>query len=260
MHDRFFELPEPAQQLVRTIEATIDEAGPLLRSAGAPAELAFNLQETRTAYLPQTIDAYVAVPRSQRDAKDASGRSALDLLLEQLSILDRATKSDLELLAKGKRSELAANARFLAERFDDRSTEISEISEAPVDVASAVPGLQHWLPEDAASPQDTVAHVAFKFQKAFPAITELRYSGMWGMGPIEAVLLTLQQGGGTAFRYALSAKGGILEPSVAKLVHGTTIQTVRCSVEDWLQSLYDDIVEQARHRSEMRAALTRLLQ
>lgn len=259
MHESFFELPEPAQRLVRAIEATIDEAEPLLNAPDAPADLAFNLRETRSKYLPETLRAYVSVPRSQRDAKDRNGRSAQDSLLEQLSILDRAVKRDLARVAKAKRSELSANASFLAERFDDRSMEISEAPD-PGALASPGPGLRNWLPADTSENTSMVAYVGRKFQQAFPALTELRYGGIFGTGAAESVVVTLPQGAGTAFRYTLSAKSGILESSVSKLVHGTTIQTVRCPIEDWLQSLYDDLAEQARQHSDMRNALAALIQ
>ncbi len=145
MNDRFFELPEAARNLVRTIEATIEEAQPLLHEGDAPPELSYNFAQTKTRYLPETIDAFVAVPPSQREGRGGD-RSAVDLLLEQLSVLDRATKRDLELLAQRKRSDLAANARFLAERFDDRSTEISVVTDAPPHAPAAVPSLADWAP------------------------------------------------------------------------------------------------------------------
>ncbi|MDQ2865316.1 MAG: hypothetical protein M3R51_03755 [Candidatus Eremiobacteraeota bacterium] len=260
MHDHIFELPEPAQRLVHGIEGTIDEARPLFDAAGAPPEIAFNLTQTRSKYLPDTVRAYCSVPLSQREFKDENGRTALDSLLEQLSVLDRAVKRDLEALTKAKRHELAANARFLAERFDDRSTEISDATASAAPLSQTPAGLRNWLPADESDGKGIVAYVGGKFAQAFPGLTELRYAGMFGMGSIESVRVTVQQGGGVAFRYMLGVKSGILESSVSKVVHGTPIQTVQCPVEDWLQSLYDDISEQARHHAEMRSALARLLQ
>ena len=260
MHERFFELPPAAQQLVRTVEATIEEAAPLLEAQSAESELAFTFRETRARYLPETVAAFLAIPASQREVKDSSGHSAQELLMEQLSVLDRSTKRDLERLAAGKRSDLAANARFLAERFDDRSNEVSVVGEAAASPAtgSFAPSLQQWLPQAGADAVQIVAVVAGRLKEHFPGITDVRTGGLFGMGRIEAVSLTLAQGGGIAFRYTLSASEGILEPSVAKLVHGTTIQTVRCSAQEWLESLYEDITAQARAHAELRAPLTRL--
>ena len=184
MKDAFFELPAAAQRLVREIEATISEADSLLGAPEVPPDIVFSLQETRARYLPDTLNAYVAVPASQRSTKDEAGRSAKDQLLEQLSVLDRATRRHLEILAAQKRSELAVNARFLAKRFDDRSAEISAISQhAPVPSPSF---LRNWLPGDTSDAKSTVAFVGGKFREAFPQLTEFGYGGMWGMGPIES--------------------------------------------------------------------------
>ncbi len=257
MNDRFFELPEAARRLIRAIEATIEEAGPLLREGSAPPELLYNFEQTKARYLPETIQAFLGVPPSQRTSADAPERSATDLLLEQLSVLDRAVKRDLRLLGERKRGDLEANARFLAERFDDRSTEIATADDGPAPAAS-VGTLAQWLPAGGASAAETVAFVWTRLREHFPGITEVRGRGIFGMGGVEAVAVTLAQGGGTAFRYTLSAREGILDASVAKLVHGTSIQTVRCSAQEWLESLYDDIVDQARRHAEMRAPLARL--
>lgn len=233
----------------------------MLGEQGGTGEAAFSLRQTRASYLPQTVAAYLAVPKSQREVADESGRTAQSQLMEQLSVLERATKGDLEVLAKRKRSDLAINARFLAERFDDRSTEISPTDDDGI-ISQALPAtaLRNWLPLDTNDAKAIVAHLGTKFQVAFPQITQFGYSGVWGLGRIESVIITLAQAGGIAFRYTLSAKNDILQPSVTKLVHNVSIQTIQCSIEDWLQSLYDDLSARARHHSETRNALARLLQ
>ncbi|HEY8314151.1 MAG TPA: hypothetical protein VIG51_08225 [Candidatus Baltobacteraceae bacterium] len=259
MNDLFFELPARAQRLVRAIEATLAEAEGLAGGAQTITDATFSLRETRAKYLPQTLQAYVAIPPSQRSAPDDDGRSPEDQLMEQLSVLDRATRRDLETLAVQKRSDLSVNARFLAERFDDRSTEVSQPNESVDTVAVPAPELRGWLPSDTDDAKDIVAHVGKKFQQALPKITQFEYGGLWGSGRVESVLITLQQAGGTAFRYTLSAKNDLLQPSVTKLVHGVSIQTVNCSVGDWMQSLYDDLLAQAQHHVETRNALARLV-
>jgi len=132
------------------------------------------------------------------------------------------------------------------------------VTDAPPRAPAGVPSLADWAPGGAGGAAETVAFVAERLRVTFPGITEVRGRGLFGMGGVEAVSVTLAQGGGKAFRYTLSARDGILEPSVAKLVHGTTIQTVMCSAQEWLESLYDDIVEQAKRHDEMRAPLARL--
>ncbi|MDQ6930036.1 MAG: hypothetical protein M3126_05155 [Candidatus Eremiobacteraeota bacterium] len=255
MNDAFFELPDAAQRLVRQIEATVAEADPLLDAVGIPPDIAFALRETRARYLPDTIAAYLAVPGSQRTLPGETGRSAQEQLLEALSVLDRATRRQLERLADEKRTELAVNARFLSKRFDDPSSAISPISETQTPSP-----LRAWLPAGTADAKAIVAFVSKKFTDVFPRFTEVRRNGILGTGAIEALFITLPQGGGSAFRYIMGAKDGMLEVSVAKLVHGTTIQTVACPVDDWLESLHDDLEAQAKHHIEIRNALKRLLE
>lgn len=255
MNDSFFELPEMAQRLVRRIEATIGEAEPLLKAAGVPPDVAFALQETQGRYMPDTIAAYLAVPPSQRTVPGELGSSAQEQLLEQLSILDRAARRYLERLAEEKRGDLAINARFLSKRFDDRSAEISCVDQTHIRSP-----LRAWLPSAGADAKAIVGFVAQKFAAAFPTFTELRRGGLLGTGAVEAVHITIPQGGGSAFRYTMGAKDGRLDVSVAKLVHGTTIQTVRPPVDDWLESLHDDLETQAKHHLETRNALKALLQ
>ncbi|MGH8163690.1 MAG: hypothetical protein ACREP1_05075 [Rhodanobacteraceae bacterium] len=260
MNDKLFELPPRAQALVRDIEVTIDEAQTLLGAAPATSEAVFSLRETRANYLPQTVAAFVAIPSSQRTLADAAGKTAEDHLLEQLSILDRAVKRDLETLAEQKRADLAVNARFLAERFDDRSTDVAKPGDAKDEAPLPPRVLRSWLPPDTSDAKAIVAHVGAKFQGALPRMTQFGYGGMWGMGRIESVLITLPQPAGAAFRYTLSAKDDVLQASVTKLVHGVSIQTVQCAIGDWMQSLYDDLSAQARHHAETRNALARLVQ
>ncbi len=258
--DRLFALPPSAQALIRSIEAAIDEALPLLGDTSGDS--AFSVRQTRASYLPQTVGAYLAIPESQRSLPDESGATAENQLMEQLSVLDRAVKRDLEELAQRKRTALAVNARFLAERFEDRSTEISPTPDSENGaVSQALPAaaLRNWLPANTSDAKTIVAHLGTKLQVAFPQITQFGYSGVWGLGRIESVIVTLQQAGGIAFRYTLSARNDILQPAVTKLVHNVSIQTIQCSVQDWVQSLYDDLSAQARHHNETRNALERLL-
>src|SRR5450631_1968985 len=104
-------LPEEASLAVARIEAMLDEADRLIERTGAADESAFSLKETGRRYLPDTLNAYLNVPASQRDTV------ADTLLVDQLRLLERATAARLAALAAAGRSDLAANGAFLAERF-----------------------------------------------------------------------------------------------------------------------------------------------
>jgi hypothetical protein len=256
MHDRLYELPDDARRLIQSIEAFLAEAQPLMQGADVPPELIYTVREMTARYLPDTVAAFLAVPRSQRATSDEGRKTANDLLLEQLSVLYRSAQQTLTALAAHARGELAANARFLAERFDDRSTDVSPVHELPqaVPTSEALPA---WFAQNEPAAK-VVARIAAMFHAHLPALTRSRRGGVLGMGAIEAIEVTLPQGGGTAFRYALSAREGALETTVSKLVHGTVIKRVVCTPQEWLQSLYDDVAEHARRHQEMRAAFTSL--
>jgi hypothetical protein len=257
MDERLYELPESARRLVRTIESLVSEAQPLLQAPDVPPELVFTLRETVTRYLPDTISAFLAVPSSQRELPSVDGRTPVDLFLEQLSVLDRSARKTLETLSEHARSGMAANARFLAERFDDRSTDISSPTALPA-TQSPAHVLPAWFRAVGRHPREMVSSAAEKLQLNFPSMVQVRRAGPFAMGHVEAVDLTLPQGGGTSFRYTLSAREGSIEATVAKLVHGTVIQRVVCSPQEWLQSLYDDVASHVQHHQEARAAFASL--
>jgi hypothetical protein len=78
---------------------------------------AFTARETLRSYLPETIAAYLAVPRALRRGRRAAGASADDELSRQLQILysglERIRESDAAIGA----TRMIANGAFLNERF-----------------------------------------------------------------------------------------------------------------------------------------------
>ena len=113
---------------MRRIEAMLAQAETLLARGGSD-EAAYALRETERRYLPDTLDAYLSVPPARRDA------AAETMLVEQLRLLERATAQRLAVLSESAEVALAANGRFLTERF------------GPIDA----------LPESAPADRDTAA-------------------------------------------------------------------------------------------------------
>ncbi len=256
MHERIYELPDEARHLVQSIEAVLAEAQTLLHAQDAPPELTYTVRETGARYLPDTVAAFLAVPRSRREIPAEDGKTANDLLLEQLSVLYRSAQQTLTALSAHARGELSANARFLAMRFDDRSTAITPVDDVPQPAVTDAT-LPTWFLQDE-RPVDIVARVATLLRAHFPSFTTIRRGGVLGIGAVEAIDVTLPQGRGTAFRYTLSARDGMLETTVTKLMHGTSIKSVVCTPHEWLQSLYDDIAEYTKRHQEMRTAFASL--
>ena len=87
-----------------------------LLARGGSDEAAYALRETERRYLPDTLDAYLGVPPARRDA------TAETMLVEQLRLLERATAQRLAVLSESAEIALAANGRFLTERFGPLDT------------------------------------------------------------------------------------------------------------------------------------------
>jgi hypothetical protein len=102
------------RRVARAIVDLANECGE--RHADGSLE-AFTARETLRCYLPETIAAYLAVPRALRRDRRAAGPSADDELTRQLqtlySGLERIEESDAEIGA----TRMRANGAFLNERF-----------------------------------------------------------------------------------------------------------------------------------------------
>ena len=105
------ELPAPATAAVARIESMLEEARRLPAGASGADEAAFALRETERRYLPDTLAAYLDIPQSLRD------EAAAEMVVRQLTLLERATAQRLAALANAGASTLAANGAFLSERF-----------------------------------------------------------------------------------------------------------------------------------------------
>lgn len=76
------------------------------------------VRQTANDYLPRTIDTFLALPPNRRElAVDATGKTALDELKDQLALLDSKLDEIAEDLQRQNLDRLLANRRFLEERF-----------------------------------------------------------------------------------------------------------------------------------------------
>jgi hypothetical protein len=83
------------------------------------------IRQTALAYLPQALDAYLAIPRIYAERRPIShGKTAHDVLLDQLNIMDAKMREVAEDIALKDTDRLLANVRFLQERFADSSLEL----------------------------------------------------------------------------------------------------------------------------------------
>jgi hypothetical protein len=117
--DRLARLDSPeAIALVREIRARVSELAPIAAGRAELYETFVLLRTTAATYLPETLDAYLAMPPDMRDVC-AAGESAspTELLLEQLRVIaESLTAIALDFSACDRR-RLAANGAYLRERF-----------------------------------------------------------------------------------------------------------------------------------------------
>ncbi|HEX6511178.1 MAG TPA: hypothetical protein VF157_02690 [Chloroflexota bacterium] len=75
------------------------------------------VRATTEDYLPRTLDAFMAVPPAWRDRPMASGKTPLQELKEQLSLLDAKLDEIAQDLQERNFDRLLANRQFLEQRF-----------------------------------------------------------------------------------------------------------------------------------------------
>jgi hypothetical protein len=111
------------------------------------------IQQTALTYLPQALASYLAVPQALAEHRPiAGGRTAHDVLLEQLGLMDQKLQEVADDLARHDSDRLLANGRFLADRFGSSSLQIG----ANVPIA-AMPGVTAPTPAPAPAPTTSVA-------------------------------------------------------------------------------------------------------
>jgi len=228
-----------------------------LLARGGSDEAAYALRETERRYLPDTLDAYLGVPPALRDA------TAATMLVEQLRLLERATAQRLAVVAESAENALAANGRFLTERFGALDT-------LPESAASAEPAragptalvrrvLERLEGEAGADPIAIVERAAVRLSAAFPAITTVRRAGLLGRGPVEDIALDVPRRD-DLLRYALTRTRHGVEATVTRFLRGIKNRTVVVDVGEWTRALIEDLgayVERERGAREVLEQLFR---
>jgi hypothetical protein len=89
---------------------------------------------SRTAldYLPQALNAYLAIPRIYAERRPLpSGQTPHDVLLEQLNVMDAKLNDVREDIERNDTERLMSNVRFLQEKFAG-----SKLEQTPVSVGA----------------------------------------------------------------------------------------------------------------------------
>lgn len=115
------QLPPAMVGRLDSIRRSIQEVLPRLTDTRALDDNLFTVRETIARYLPETLANYIALPptfRVTRVLKD--GKTARDLLMDQLIVLDDQMKEVVGNVARGDADALLANGQFLEAKFRDR--------------------------------------------------------------------------------------------------------------------------------------------
>ena len=106
---------------LESIRGSITEVLPRLADAGGFDDNLYTVRETVLRYLPETLANYVALPPAFRATRVLkTGKTARDLLTEQLTILDDKLKEVVDNVTRGDAEALLANGKFLEAKFSER--------------------------------------------------------------------------------------------------------------------------------------------
>ncbi|MEP7105044.1 MAG: hypothetical protein ABI838_04280 [Chloroflexota bacterium] len=115
-------LPAPVMAKLLEIQREITDLIPMAAQFPAGSQDLFVIQRTATDYLPTTLQAYLALPPQYAATKVvADGKTALQVLTDQLELLDSKMDEITEAAHKQDSDRLLANGRFLEERFGGKS-------------------------------------------------------------------------------------------------------------------------------------------
>lgn len=118
-------LPKEALDCLRSIQSTLAELLPRLqelRDRGViSGKDSFIVLETVRRYLPDTLGAYLRLPKfyAQMQAL-ADGRTASQTLLDQLRVLDMSLKDVAKSAFEGDAQTLVTNGQFLQNKFSEK--------------------------------------------------------------------------------------------------------------------------------------------
>jgi hypothetical protein len=118
-------LPKEALECMRSIQATLTELLPRLKELGdrgvISAKDSFTVIETVRRYLPDTLAAYLRLPKFYAQIQAlADGRTASQTLLDQLRVLDSSLKGISRSAFAGDAEELITNGQFLESKFSEK--------------------------------------------------------------------------------------------------------------------------------------------
>jgi hypothetical protein len=118
-------LPKEALELLHSIQGTLTELLPRLQELSdrgvISAKDSFTVVETVRRYLPDTLAAYLRLPKYYAQMQPlADGRTASQTLFQQLQVLDSSLKNVAKSAFAGDAEALVTNGQFLQNKFSEK--------------------------------------------------------------------------------------------------------------------------------------------
>ncbi|WP_240200848.1 hypothetical protein [Cellulosimicrobium cellulans] len=115
-------VPPAVTARVHRITGTVEEMVPRLDRLGGGSQQAHTVVATATSYLPESVGAYLRLPRDFADRRVvAQGKTSLMLLCDQLDLLGVTLDKISDAVSRADAAALVAHGAFLAEKFRDSS-------------------------------------------------------------------------------------------------------------------------------------------
>lgn len=111
-------LPKEIADKVESIKDSIISVLPTLASYERGDYNLFNIRQTALEYLPEAIENYLKLPPAYANYHPVqNGKTARQLLLEQLTLLDEEMQDIVENISSNDTQKLIVHGRFLADKF-----------------------------------------------------------------------------------------------------------------------------------------------
>ena len=119
-------LPKEALNILQSIQSTLSELLPRLQELEdrgvLSAKDAFTVLETVRRYLPDTLGAYLRLPKFYAQIQTVrDGRTASQILVDQLTVLDTSLKDVAKSAFTGDAETLVTNGQFLRAKFAEKA-------------------------------------------------------------------------------------------------------------------------------------------
>ena len=121
-HDIDGRVPKNVSALVDSIAQSIIEILPTMAKDNTEDQNTYTIRQTALQYLPETLKNYLDLPPAFRNLYPVQdGKTATQLLVEQLTLLDGKMKEIVNNYLANDSQALVANGRFLADKFKTQS-------------------------------------------------------------------------------------------------------------------------------------------